>query len=150
VHEVLQRAGATGYPKTSGASGMHIYVPLGAKYDYDMAGKFAQVVAALVNHQIPDFTSLVRDPRKRQQKVYLDFLQNRGGQTLAAPYSIRPRPGATVSTPLRWEEVKLGLSPQQFNLKTVPPRLERLGDLFQGVLGPGINLEQCLDNLLEE
>jgi bifunctional non-homologous end joining protein LigD len=148
VRGVLERAGATGFPKTSGASGMHIYVPLGAKYDYDTAGKFAQVVAALVNHQIPDFTSLIRDPRKRQQKVYLDFLQNRGGQTVAAPYSIRPRPGATVSTPLRWDEVKIGLNPQDFNLKTVPPRIERLGDLFQGALGPGIDLEQCLEKLL--
>ena len=148
VREVLERAGATGYPKTSGASGMHIYVPLGAKYDYDTAGKFAQVVAALVNHEIPDFTSLIRDPRKRQQRVYLDFLQNRGGQTLAAPYSIRPRPGATVSTPLSWDEVKIGLNPQDFNLKTVPLRIERLGDLFQEVLGPGIDLEQCLERLL--
>jgi len=148
VREVLERAGATGYPKTSGASGMHIYVPLGAQYDYGMAGTFARVVATLVHQRIPDCTSLVRDPRKRQRKVYLDFLQNRGGQTLAAPYSMRPRPGATVSTPLAWEEVKLGLSPQQFNLRTVPPRLERLGDLFEGVLGPGVDLEKCLDNLL--
>jgi bifunctional non-homologous end joining protein LigD len=149
VHRVLDRAGATGYPKTSGASGMHIYVPLGAKYDYATAGKFAQVVAALVNHELPEFTSLIRDPRKRQHKVYLDFLQNRAGQTLAAPYSIRPRPGATVSTPLRWEEVRVGLDPQAFTIRTAPSRFERLGDLFAGVLGPGIDLNQCLENLLK-
>jgi bifunctional non-homologous end joining protein LigD len=148
VHEVLERAGATGYPKTSGASGMHIYVPLGAKYDYDTAGKFAQVVATLVHKEVPDFTSLVRDPRKRQQKVYLDFLQNRGGQTLAAPYSVRPRPGATVSTPLRWQEVKVGLDLRDFTISTMLSRVERVGDLFEGVLGPGIDLEKCLDNLL--
>ena len=148
VRGVLERAGATGYPKTSGASGMHIYVPLGAKYDYDTAGKFAQVVATLVHQEIPEFTSLIRDPRKRQQKVYLDFLQNRGGQTLAAPYSIRPRPGATVSTPLRWEEVKIGLNPRDFDLRTVPSRVARLGDLFGAALGPGIDLEKCLEKLL--
>jgi bifunctional non-homologous end joining protein LigD len=149
VHRVLELAGATGYPKTSGASGMHIYVPLGAKYDYATAGKFAQVVATLVNQLIPDFTSLVRDPKKRQQRVYLDFLQNRGGQTLAAPYSIRPRPGASVSTPLRWEEVKIGLSPLDFTIKNVPARIGQLGDLFQGVLGPGADLDKCLDKLLK-
>jgi bifunctional non-homologous end joining protein LigD len=149
VHRVLDRAGATGYPKTSGASGVHIYVPLGAKYDYATAGKFAQVVAALVNHEVPDFTSLVRDPKKRQQRVYLDFLQNMGGQTLAAPYSVRPRPGATVSTPLQWEEVKIGLSPLDFTIKNIPSRIERLGDLFKGVLGPGVDLDKCLDNLLK-
>jgi bifunctional non-homologous end joining protein LigD len=148
VRKVLEQAQAVSFPKTSGATGIHIYVPLGARYDYDAAVKFAQVVATLVQRQVPDFTSIVRDPRKRQQRVYLDFLQNRGGQTLAAPYSIRPRPGATVSTPLAWHEVRHGLSPQQFTIRTVPERVARLGDLFQGVLGPGIDLERCLENLL--
>jgi len=149
VRRVLDRAGAVGYPKTSGATGIHIYVPLGAKYDYDAAVKFAQVVATLAHGEVPDFTSLVRDPRKRQQKVYLDFLQNRGGQTLAAPYSVRPRPGATVSTPLAWDEVRLGLDPRAFTIRTILDRIERFGDLFQPVLGPGIDLELCLENLLK-
>jgi len=149
VHQVLERAGAPGYPKTSGATGIHIYVPLGARYDYDAAVKFAQVVATLAHQLVPDFTSLVRDPRKRQQRVYLDYLQNRGGQTLAAPYSVRPRPGATVSTPLSWDEVRIGLSPSSFTIKTMPARLAERGDLFRPVLGPGIDLERCLDNLLK-
>ena len=147
VHDVLNRAGVASFPKTSGATGMHIYVPLGAKYDYDTAEKFAKVIATLVHHQVPDFTSLLRSPSKRQKKVYLDFLQNKAGQTLAAPYSIRPRPGATVSAPLKWEEVKPGLSPGQFTVETMPERLEHLGDLFNGVLGPGIDIENCLENL---
>ncbi|GFO67655.1 ATP-dependent DNA ligase [Geomonas limicola] len=149
VHQVLERAGAPGYPKTSGATGIHIYIPLGARYDYDAAVKFAQVVATLAHQLVPDFTSLVRDPRKRQQRVYLDYLQNRGGQTLAAPYSVRPRPGATVSTPLTWDEVRIGLNPGSFTIKTVPARLAERGDLFRQVLGPGIDLERCLDNLLK-
>ncbi|GFO58885.1 ATP-dependent DNA ligase [Geomonas silvestris] len=149
VHQILERAGAPGYPKTSGATGIHIYIPLGARYDYDAAVKFAQVVATLAHQLVPDFTSLVRDPRKRQQRVYLDYLQNRGGQTLAAPYSVRPRPGATVSTPLTWDEVRIGLSPSSFTIKTVPARLAERGDLFRPVLGPGIDLERCLDNLLK-
>jgi bifunctional non-homologous end joining protein LigD len=105
------------------------------------------VIATLVHHQVPDFTSLLRSPSKRQKKVYLDFLQNKAGQTLAAPYSIRPRPGATVSAPLKWEEVKAGLNPHQFTIATMPSRLEHLGDLFSGVLGPGIDMEKCLENL---
>jgi bifunctional non-homologous end joining protein LigD len=147
VHEVLEKAGATSFPKTSGATGIHIYVPLGAKYDYDTAEKFAKVVATLAHQKVPEFTSMLRSPSKRQKKVYLDFLQNKAGQTLAAPYSIRPRKGATVSTPLRWEEVKPGLHPSQFTIKTMPPRLEHLGDIFSGVLGPGIDIETCIDNL---
>ena len=147
VHEVLERAGAPSFPKTSGATGMHIYVPLAAKYDYDTAEKFARLVAALVHQLVPDFTSLERSPRKRQKKVYLDFLQNKPGQTLAAPYSIRPRPGATVSAPLTWDEVRPGLEPGQFTIKNMPSRLEKRGDLFRGVLGAGIDLEACLENL---
>jgi len=147
VREVLGRAGAPSFPKTSGATGMHIFVPLGAQYDYDTAQEFARVVATLVHHEVPAFTSLLRSPLKRQKKVYLDFLQNRAGQTLAAPYSIRPRPGATVSAPLRWDEVKPGLDPRQFTIETMPARIGQLGDLFQGVLGPGIDLESCIENL---
>jgi bifunctional non-homologous end joining protein LigD len=147
VHEVLERAGAASFPKTSGATGMHIYIPLGGKYDYDTAEKFAHLVATLANQQVPEFTSLIRSPHKRQKRVYLDFLQNKAGQTLAAPYSIRPRPGATVSAPLKWEEVKSGLDPREFTIKTMPSRIERLGDLFSGVLGPGLDMEECLKNL---
>lgn len=147
VHKVLEKAGAPSFPKTSGASGMHIYVPLGAKYEYIMAQEFARVVAALVHHQLPEITSMLRNPQKRQKRVYLDFLQNKAGATIAAPYSIRPKPGATVSTPLRWEEVKPGLHPSQFTIRTILQRIEHLGDLFSGVLGPGIDLEKCIENL---
>jgi bifunctional non-homologous end joining protein LigD len=147
VHEVLERAGAVSYPKTSGATGIHIYVPLGAKYDYEAAQKFAHVIATLVHHKVPDFTSLLRSPKQRQQKVYLDFLQNKAGATLAAPYSVRPKPGATVSTPLKWEEVRPGLSPSLFTIRNMPARIEQVGDLFQGVLGPGVDLEKCIESL---
>ena len=77
VREALARAGVKGYPKTSGATGMHIYVPLQAEYDYDTATTFARLVATIAHELVPDFTSLVRSPSKRQQKVYLDYLQNR-------------------------------------------------------------------------
>lgn len=147
VREVLDRAGAVSYPKTSGATGIHIYVPLGAGYDYEAAQRFAHLIATMVHYRVPDFTSLLRSPKQRQKKVYLDFLQNKAGATLAAPYSVRPKPGATVSTPLRWEEVKPGLTPSLFTIKNMPARIEQVGDLFQGVLGPGIDIERCIENL---
>ncbi|WP_459814699.1 DNA ligase D [Geotalea toluenoxydans] len=147
VKEVLDRADAVGFPKTSGATGMHIYVPLEARYDYETAGRFAHLIATLANQLVPDFTSLERSPAKRQGKVYLDFLQNKRGQTLAAPYSIRPRAGATVSTPLYWSEVAPGLDPRDFTIRTVPQRIEKAGDIFAGVLGPGIRMERCIETL---
>jgi bifunctional non-homologous end joining protein LigD len=147
VKEVLDKAKAESYCKTSGATGLHIYVPLGAKYNYDTAKDFAYIIAQLANAIVPSFTSLERSPSKRQKKVYLDFLQNRKGQTLAAPYSIRPRPGATVATPLAWNEVKPGIKPTDFNIKNIFKRLEKKGDLFKPVLGKGIDINKCINNL---
>ena len=79
----------------------------------------------------------------------MDYLQNRRGQTLASVYSLRPKMGATVSTPLLWEEVKKGLSPKQFSIHNIKQRVDKMGDLFKGVLGKGIDLNKCLKNLGE-
>ena len=137
VKEVLDEAGAESYCKTSGATGIHVYVPLAAKYDYDTAREFAHIIAKLTNAKIPEITSLERSPSKRKKKVYLDYLQNRKGQTLAAPYSVRPRPRAPVATPLEWKEVKQGLNPVDFNMKNIFGRLEKKGDLFKPDAGGG-------------
>lgn len=148
VHEVLEKAGAPNFCKTSGATGLHIYVPCGKKYTYDQIKDFAHLVCLLTNEQLPDFTSLERNLKKRgKNHIYLDHLQNRKGQTIACAYSLRPKQGASVSTPLLWEEVKPGLHPWQFNIKTVPQRLEKMGDIFKGILGKGMDMEKCLENL---
>ena len=148
VKEVLNEGGAVGYPKTSGASGMHVYVPLGAKYDYDHARMFAELVAHLTVEKLPDLTTTERSLSKRaKDKIYVDYLQNRKGQTLAAAYSLRPKPGATVSTPLEWSEVKTGLHPSTFDIKTIFKRIEKKGDLFKPVLGKGIDMQRCLKKL---
>ncbi|MGN6646998.1 MAG: DNA ligase D [Cytophaga sp.] len=147
VKKILDKAGAESYCKTSGSTGLHIYIPLGAKYDYEQGKNFAHVIAQLAHDRLPELTSLVRNPRERKKQIYIDYLQNRGGQTLAAPYSVRPKPGATVSTPLEWKEVKKGLHPSQFTIKTIFKRLEKKGDLFKGVLGKGIDMRKCLKNL---
>lgn len=144
VKTVLDKGKIEGYPKTSGSRGIHIYIPLGAKYDYDQAKQFAELIASLTHELTPDITSLERSPAKRRNKIYLDFLQNRTGQTLAAPYCVRPRIGATVSTPLLWEEIKPGLSPSQFDMKNIFSRLEKKGDLFKGILGKGADMKKAI------
>src|SRR4029077_18554030 len=122
-----------------------IYIPLGAAYSYDQSRMLAELIVQLVHQQIPSFTSLERSPAKRKKKIYLDYLQNRSIQTIAAPYSLRPKPGATVSTPLHWEEVKKGLSPKNFTIFNILDRISNEGDLFKPVLGKGIDLEKTLD-----
>ncbi|MGE5138281.1 MAG: DNA polymerase domain-containing protein, partial [Rudaea sp.] len=147
VRRVLDRAGAPSFPKTSGATGLHVYVPLAAQYATEQVVQFAKIVAHLVHQQLPEITSIERSPERRNKCVYVDYLQNRRGQTLASAYSLRPRPGAPVSTPLKWSEVKKGLDPKDHNMRTIFRRLDRFGDLWRPVLGPGIDLEACLDRL---
>jgi len=144
VKEVLDNMGISCYCKTSGATGLHIYIPLASQYDYHTAKIFAELVANMVNEQLPDTTSIVRAVQQRQNRVYIDFLQNNIVQTLAAPYSVRPRPGATVSTPLDWDEVNDTLSPDQFTIKNIPDRIKEKGDLWKPVLGKGVNLKKIV------
>ncbi len=134
IHDQLEKIHMPNFCKTSGGDGLHIYVPLKGKYTYPQVKEFAMGVAALVHEELPEITSLERLPRKRQKKVYIDTLQNEHGQTVVAPYSVRGRPGATVSTPLEWKEVKPGLDPTQFTLRTTLKRLAKKGDLFKGML----------------
>ena len=147
VREVLESIGAMSYPKTSGSTGLHIYIPLGAKYDYDQSKQLAELVVTLVNEEIPDYTSIERNPAKRKNKIYLDYLQNRETQTAAAPYSLRPKPGVPVSTPLHWDEVKKGLTPTTWHINNIYERVRSEGDLFKGVLGKGIDLQKVLQKL---
>lgn len=147
VHQVLEEIGADHYCKTSGATGLHIYIPLGAKYTYEQAKQFAQLICTIVHHRIPSFTSLERLPKARVKKVYLDYLQNNPGQTIAAVYSIRPRAGAPVSTPIKWTELKKGLDPLDFNIKNIQARIKKVGDLFKPILGKGIDMEKCLKKI---
>ncbi|UZH55464.1 DNA ligase D [Salinimicrobium tongyeongense] len=145
--EVLDKAKIASYPKTSGSSGIHIYIPLGAKYTYDEARDFTKILCYFIQEKLPDLTSMERNVKKRKGKIYLDFLQNRKGQTLAAPYCARPKPGATVSAPLEWHEVQAGLDMRDFTIKTMPARIEEKPDLFKPVLGKGIDIEKAIEAL---
>ncbi|MDB5122710.1 MAG: ligD [Mucilaginibacter sp.] len=144
VKKVLDAIDVPSFCKTSGSTGMHIYIPLGAKYDYDQSQMFARIIVNIVHKQIPDYTSLERMVAKRNGKMYLDFLQNRPGATIAGPYSLRPKVGATVSMPLHWDEVKPGLTMKHFTIFNSIDRLKVEGDLFKGVLGKGIDLEKTI------
>jgi bifunctional non-homologous end joining protein LigD len=144
VKELCDETGIPSYCKTSGATGLHVYIPLGAKYDYEQAKMFAEILAGIVHNRLPSTTSIERSTAKRKDKVYVDFLQNRKAQTIAAPYSVRPQPFATVSTPLDWKEVNHQLSPRMFTIWNIEKRLENTGDLWEPVLSPGISINKAL------
>lgn len=144
VKKVLDEMGVASYPKTSGSTGIHVYIPLGAKYTYDQCQLFGKIIATEVHERLPEFTSIERMTRNRKGKLYIDYLQNRAKATLAAPYSLRPKPGATVSMPLDWTEVKKGLQMKDFTIKNAIARVKAEGDIFKPVLGKGVKLENLL------
>jgi bifunctional non-homologous end joining protein LigD len=144
VKQLLDAVDVPSYCKTSGSTGMHIYIPLGAKYTYEQSQMFAKIIVTKVHEKIPEYTSLERMIANRKGKMYLDFLQNRPGATIAGAYSLRPKPGATVSMPLHWDEVKPGLAMRDFTIFNAIDRLKVEGDLFKGALGEGIDLQETI------
>ena len=147
TQKILEELNIESYPKTSGSTGIHIYIPMGKKYTYDECQLFARLIATQVHNELKSLTSIERMTRHRQGKIYIDFLQNRPKATLAAPYSIRPKPKATVSMPLHWEEVRPGLRTTQFTIENAIARIRSEGDLFKGVLGKGIEIAKALKAL---
>ncbi|MEP6465716.1 MAG: DNA ligase D [Parafilimonas sp.] len=147
IKQLLNEINADAYCKTSGATGIHIYIPLGAKYTYEQSKEFARVLVTIVQSQLPKFTSIERMINNRKGKMYLDFLQNRPQATLAAPYSLRPKPGATVSMPLHWDEVKRGLKMTNFTIFNSVERIKEQPDIFKPVIEKGINMKQALKKI---
>ncbi len=147
MRELLKSIGASAFIKTSGSTGLHIYIPLAAKYTYDASQLFARLIANKISAEMPDITSVERSVAKRKGKIYLDFLQNRPGATIASVYSLRPREGVPVSTPLIWEELKPGLKIKDFNAFNIFDRLKETGDLFAPILGKGIDLVEVTKKL---
>ena len=130
----MRGIGLRPYLKTSGATGLHIYVPVKPGYTYEHTRQFCEAVAIHIVKEHKDIATVERVVSRRRGKVYIDYLQNRKGQTIVPAYSVRPRPKAPVSAPLDWDELDLDLEPTVFNIKTMLPRLAKLGDLFQGTL----------------
>jgi len=144
LHAILDELELPSYPKTSGATGLHILIPLGRRYTHDECRTFARVLATLGMEAKPEISTLARPLSARGGKVYIDWGQNGHGITIAAPYALRPRPGAPASCPLTWSEVNGRLDPDRFNLKTLPKRFEKMGDPLIGVLGEGVDMGRAI------
>jgi bifunctional non-homologous end joining protein LigD len=148
VHKKLEAIGMSGYPKTTGGDGMHVYIPLEPVYTYEQVRSFAEILSLLVIGEDSDLFTTPRAVTKRKKgKVYFDYLQISSSKTIAAPYVLRAYPGAPVSTPLAWSEVKKGLKPTDFNIHNAVQRFERVGDLFEPVLTKKQKLEHALEKL---
>lgn len=148
VREKLRLIGLTGYPKTTGGNGLHVYVPVEPIYSSAQTRQFAEILARWVAAERPDLFTTPRMVSAREKgKVYFDYLQNASGKTISAPYVLRAYPGAPVATPLKWEEVVPGLKPAQFHIANVLRRFERVGDLFAGVLSKPQELGPALERL---
>jgi DNA ligase D-like protein (predicted ligase)/DNA ligase D-like protein (predicted polymerase)/DNA ligase D-like protein (predicted 3'-phosphoesterase) len=133
VKASLDALGLVGYPKTSGATGMQIYVPVEPGYSYEQVREFVGAVGRMIERADRDRVTMAWQVSKRSGKVFIDHNMNRTGANISAAYSLRPEPGATVSTPLTWEEVQKGVSPGDFTIETVWKRIAKVGDLFDGV-----------------
>jgi len=145
VERALEEFGLQSFPKTSGASGLHLFIPIKPLYPWRQVTAAMKYIAELVAEAHPDGATTERSVDRREGKVYLDYLQSGRGKTMAFPYCLRPLPGAPVSTPLCWREVEEGDNrPRDFNIETIFERLKMHGDIYNGVLGP----RQFLDRLL--
>lgn len=133
LKEVLDELGLVSFVKTSGKTGLHLFVPVLRKFDYDTVRTISEQICRFVLRRHPQETTMEWSVERRRGKVFLDHNQNTRGKTLATPFSPRALPGAPVSMPLRWEEVGQ-LTPSDFTLRTAPARLGQVGDLWRDIL----------------
>ena len=148
LHRICEASGLPNYVKTTGKTGLHIMIPLGRQLTYAQSRTLGELLARLVIRELGDIATITRHVTKRGDKVYIDYLQNRHGQLIVAPFIVRPLPGATVSMPLTWNEVTMSLDPKDFTIRTALDRMARLGtDPMSPVLGESPDLEQVLGKL---
>lgn len=144
VRDELRTLDAWSIPKTSGASGLHVYIPLPPGTPYEAGLLYCQLVATVVAHKHPRLATVERSVRARGRRVYVDYLQNSPGKTLASAYSARASAYAGVATPLTWDEVEDGVDREDFTIRTVPARLRRVGDLWAALRrAPGVDLARA-------
>jgi len=148
LKQLLDDMGLRAYIKTSGAEGLHIYLPVVDKYDYNQVRNWAGKIAGMICTARPDIATIERSISKRGQRIYVDYMQNVIGKTICAPYSVRPRHGAPVSTPVRWEELR-DISPGDFNIKNIFDRLKKTGDLFSAVVTDKQNIDKIINGDIE-
>ena len=151
TREVLARVGLEAYAKTSGSRGIHVYVPVKPEYTYERIAELAEQVATVVARERKEVATVERSKRKRGARmIYVDHMQNARGKSVVAPYSVRPKPGATVSAPLEWREVeRRRIKTADFHIKNMLRRVESKGDLFRPVLKKGQRLEGVFERARE-
>jgi len=148
VREILSDLELTGYPKTTGGDGMHIYVPLEPVYTFEQVRSLAEILSHLAVDRAPNLFTTPRSVEKRKKnRIYFDYLQIGSGKTISAPYVVRAYDGAPVAAPLEWKEVKHGLRPSDFRLDNSIARFQKTGDIFAPVLKGGQRLETALEKL---
>ncbi|HEV2914970.1 MAG TPA: non-homologous end-joining DNA ligase [Pyrinomonadaceae bacterium] len=151
VKDVLERVRLDCYAKTSGSRGLHVYVPFNPRYTYAQVADFAERVARLVAHEHQRIATVERALKKRERgQIYLDHMQNARGKSVVAPYSVRPKAGATVSAPLRWSEVEeRKITIRDFDIRNMVQRIARYGDLFKPVLSGKQSLDESIEKVKE-
>jgi bifunctional non-homologous end joining protein LigD len=149
IHSLLRDLGAACFAKTSGQDGLHVMVPLGATLEHDDARALGEVLARAVVAELPEIATVTRPVAARGDKVYVDYGQNGRGRLIAAPFSVRPRAGAPVSTPLAWSQVTARLDPARFTIKTAIPQMRRRGDSLRPVLDEPVDVHALLQALTE-
>jgi bifunctional non-homologous end joining protein LigD len=146
LHELCDAIGLPNYIKTTGKTGLHILLPLGRQITYAQSRTLGELLARVVLRELGDIATITRHVSRRGDKVYFDYLQNRHGQTIVAPFSVRPLPGATVSMPLRWDDVNDALDPTVHTIRTAIDRMETLGE---DPVRPAIDERPDLPGVLE-
>jgi bifunctional non-homologous end joining protein LigD len=148
MHVLCDSIGLPNYVKTTGKTGLHILLPLGRQVTYAQCRTLGELLARVVLRELGSIATITRHVTRRGDKVYLDYLQNRHGQLIVSPFSVRPLPGASVSMPLEWEEVNQSLNPRDYTIKTAIERMERLGrDPAAQVLEDRPDLSAVLERL---
>jgi bifunctional non-homologous end joining protein LigD len=146
VKQALDALGLVSFPKTSSADGMHVLVPIERRYTFADTREFSEIVGGAIARTHRGLAT-TEWTKARRRGVLIDSNQNGEGKTIASVYSVRPRPGAPVSTPLRWEEVNAGLDPASFTMDVVLERIRKHGDLFEGVLKTRQRIDKALNAL---
>lgn len=148
-HALMQKYGVSCFCKTSGASGLHLYIPMGRKLPYEKVRTLAHDICLSLHAQMPDMTTMERPLHKRDGRIYLDYLQNSRGQTIASVFSVRPRAGAPVSMPVAWSELKEGLLPSRYNIHNAEKEIPERAEWFRGILDKAANLNSLFKGLMK-
>ncbi|MBL0388574.1 non-homologous end-joining DNA ligase [Tumebacillus sp. ITR2] len=140
----LDDLGLPSYPKTSGATGLQIFIPIAPGYTFEDTRLITQFLAQYITQKAPDICTLERFKKDRGDKVYFDYLQHWKNKTLSGPYTPRAVASAAVSAPLSWDELREGVTPDLFTIRTMPKRIEEVGDLFAPMSSRGVEIRDIL------